>query len=91
MTNTIQEVGHSLNFQNGYKTRKRVSTFRMKTINVSNIVSNAEFIKFMTRDTPVGSTILYKKIDETINWDNAIFPSSNIGIDILEENNQGLS
>ena len=45
----------------------------------------------MRRDTPVGSTILYKKIDETINWDNVIFPSSNIGIDILEENNQGLS
>ena len=56
-----------------------------------HIVSNAEFIKFMRRDTPVGSTILYKKIDETINWDNVIFPSSNIGIDILEENNQGLS
>jgi hypothetical protein len=46
MTNTIQqEMVHSLNFQNGYKTRKRVSPFRMKTINVSSIVSNAEFFK----------------------------------------------
>lgn len=32
----------------------------------------------------------YKKIDDKINWDNVKFPSSNIDIDILEENNQGL-
>ena len=33
----------------------------------------------------------YKKIDETLNWDSVNFPSSNIDIDIFEENNQGLS
>ena len=33
----------------------------------------------------------YKKVDETINWDNVISPSSNIDMDVLEENDQGLS
>ena len=32
----------------------------------------------------------YKKIEDSINWDNVKFPSSNIDIDILEENNNGL-
>ena len=32
----------------------------------------------------------YKKINDTLNWDNVKFPSSNIDIDTFEENNKGL-
>ena len=31
----------------------------------------------------------YKKIEDTLNWNNANFPSSNVDIDTFEENNEG--
>ena len=31
----------------------------------------------------------YKKLEDTLNWDNVNFPSSNIDIDTFEENNEG--
>lgn len=33
--------------------------------------------------------IRYKKIDDTLNWDNVNFPASNIDINTFEENNKG--
>lgn len=32
----------------------------------------------------------YKKVQDNLNWVNVNFPASNIDIDTLEENNEGL-
>ena len=32
----------------------------------------------------------YKKVEDTLNWDNVNFPASNVDIDTLEQNNEGL-
>jgi len=53
MTNTIQPVEvSSFHYLNGFQTRKRVSTSKIKMNYVSNIPFNAVYVRFMKKTTP---------------------------------------
>ena len=47
-----------------------------------------EVYKVYEKDHP-NRIYRYKKIEDTLNWNNVNFPSSNIDIDTFEENNEG--